>query len=337
MNNENQNDEQHPTIEGNVRGHARLEGAPKGIDWERDLLARLAMSSLNEQRRARRWGIFFKALVVIYFTVFLVMITKPEWGVSGIGKEHTAVINVSGIIASDALANAEAINASLRAAFKDENTTGVILRINSPGGSPVQSGLIYDEMLRLRQEYPEIPLYAVIEDLGASGGYYIAAGAEKIYADKASIVGSIGVRWDGFGFVKAIDKLGIERRLMTAGENKGFWDPFLPEQDNEKEHVQTLLNEVHQQFINAIRSSRGDRLKEDGLIYSGLFWTGEKSLALGLIDGLGNVHYVAREIFKQDKIQDFSPRKDYWERIFSEVSVSVSRQIESLFYTQSMR
>lgn len=332
-NSENQHGEPHLTIEGNVREPQKNAQAQKGIDWERDLLARLAMSSLNEQRRARRWGIFFKALAFIYFTAFLLMLAQPEWGVTGTGTEHTAVVNVNGVIASDTFANAEAINESLRAAFKDENTKAVVLRINSPGGSPVQAGHIYDEMLRLRREYPEIPLYAVIEDLGASGGYYVAAGAEKIYADKASIVGSIGVRWDSFGFVQAIEKLGIERRLMTAGENKGLWDPFLPEKDNEKQHVQALLDEVHQQFINAVRSGRGDRLKENELIFSGLFWTGEKSLELGLIDGFGDVQYVAREVFKQETLQDFSPRRNYWERFFEGVRLAVSRQMENLIYT----
>lgn len=292
-------------------------------NWERELLTRLAMSTLNEQRRARRWRTFFILLGFIYFGIVLVLLTGSEWEGASKGGPHTAVIDVTGVIASEMPANAEFIIDGLKAAFEDEDTSGVILRINSPGGSPVQAGQIYDEVVRLRNRYPDIPLYAVIEDVGASGGYYIAAAAEKIYADKASIVGSIGVRMDSFGFVDAIKKLGIERRLMTAGENKALLDPFLPENKQEKEHMQAMLNTVHQQFIQAVKSQRGDRLVGGEEIFSGLFWTGEKSVALGLVDELGNVNYVAREVIGQEELRDFTKREDFFTRLMEEGSVQI--------------
>jgi protease-4 len=233
------------------------------------------------------------------------------------------VVDVAGVIAAEMPTNSELVIASLKAAFGDQDTSGVILRINSPGGSPVQAGQIYDEIVRLRNRYPDIPVYAVIEDIGASGGYYIAAAAEKIYADKASIVGSIGVRMDSFGFVEAIKKLGVERRLMTAGDNKALLDPFLPENKQDREHVQVMLNTIHQQFIQAVKSQRGDRLVGGEEVFSGLFWTGEKSVALGLVDELGSVNYVAREVIGEEELRDFTKRKDLFTRLLEEGSVQL--------------
>ncbi len=295
--------------QSNTNGHSG-NGAQEQQVWERELLTRLAMSSLNEQRRARRWRIFFTCLGFIYFAFLLVLLAQPRWEESATKGSHSAVINVNGIITSEADANAERVIAGLKAAFKNENTVGVILRINSPGGSPVQAGYIYNEMVRLRNENPNIPLYSVIEDVGASGGYYLAAGAEKIYADKASIVGSIGVRMDSFGFVEAMEKLGVERRLLTAGSNKALLDPFLPEDEESKKHLQSLLDDVHGQFIEAVKSQRGDRLVESDDMFSGLIWTGEKSVALGLVDELGDVNYVAREVIGEENLRDFTHRED---------------------------
>jgi protease-4 len=309
--------EQQPAAEKN--NTAGAEGG-NGANWERDLLTRLAMATLNEQRRGRRWKIFFMLLGFIYFGIVLMLLAQPSWE-KGVSGPHTAVIDVTGIIAAEATANAEQVIDGLKTAFEDENTVGVILRINSPGGSPVQSGQIYNEVVRLRNKYPDTPLYAVIEDVGASGGYYIAAAAEKIYADRASIVGSIGVRMDSFGFVKALNKLGIERRLMTAGENKGSLDPFLPEDKQSKLHMQELLNNVHQQFIQAVKSQRGERLVAGEEVFSGLIWTGEKSVALGLVDEIGDVHYVAREVIGQDTLRDFTQHEDFFTRFIEGSSV----------------
>ncbi|HEB82923.1 MAG TPA: S49 family peptidase, partial [Gammaproteobacteria bacterium] len=245
--------------------------------WEKEVITSLAEASLKEQRRSRRWGIFFKLLTFIYIGAVIFMlgnsdITSP---VSASGK-HTALVELNGVIADDTEASADRIVTALRSAFDDENSAGVILRINSPGGSPVQSGYIYDEIRRLREENPDTPLYAVVTDICASGGYYIASAADRIYADKASIVGSIGVRMDNFGFVEAIKKLGIERRTLTAGENKALLDPFLPENEKTKAHMQNMLTEIHQQFIISVKRGRGDRLdtSTEGL-FSGLVWTGE--------------------------------------------------------------
>jgi len=228
--------------------------------WEREVVTQLAESSLREQRRARRWGIFFKALTFAYIGGILFMFGDASLTKVNINEKHTALIELNGVIADNELASADNIVTALRDAFDNENSAGVILRINSPGGSPVQSGYIYDEILRLREDNPDTPLYAVVTDICASGGYYIASAADKIYADKASIVGSIGVRMDNFGFVDAIDKLGIERRTLTAGENKALLDPFLPENEKAKAHMQTMLSEIHQQFIDAVKPGRGDRL-----------------------------------------------------------------------------
>src|ERR1041384_3141332 len=257
--------------------------------WEREIVARLATAALKEQRRARLWGIFFKLLTFAYVTLILIMTVdwQARTDLAG-GKKHTALVELNGVIAPGADASAERIMTGLQAAFKDKNTQGVILRINSPGGSPVQSQLIYDEMRRLRKKYPDTPLYVVVEDICASGGYFVASGADRIYVAKASIVGSIGVLMNGFGFTGLMDKLGIERRLITAGENKGMLDPFSPVDQKDVQHAKVLINDVHQQFISAVKEGRGKRLKESPDMFSGLIWTGEKSVDLGLADALGS-------------------------------------------------
>jgi protease-4 len=273
--------------------------------WERELVTKLATAALKEQRRARLWGIFFKLLTFGYITLILLM--AVDWkGGDVAGRKHTAMVEVNGLIAPGTDASAEKITTALQAAFKDKNTQGVVVRINSPGGSPVQAQTIYDEMKRLRKKYPDVPLYAVIEDVCASGGYFVAVGADRIYVGKASIVGSIGVLMNGFGFTGLMEKLGIERRLITVGENKGMLDPFSPLDEKDKEHVKKLMGDIHEQFISVVREGRGKRLKDAPEIFSGLIWTGQRSIDLGLADGFGSLEYVAREVVKAEEIRDFT-------------------------------
>ncbi|HXZ97264.1 MAG TPA: S49 family peptidase [Burkholderiales bacterium] len=284
-------------------------------NWERQVIEKLAFSTLEEQRRARHWSIFFKLLLFIWlfglFFLTIGWIGKKEVPLAG---KHTALVDLEGIIAPDTDSSADNITSGLQQAFKDKNTQGVILRINSPGGSPVQAGNINDEMRRLRAKYPDIPLYVVVDDICASGGYYVAVAADKIFVNKASIIGSIGVLIDGFGFTGAMDKLGIERRLLAAGENKGFLDPFSPLNPTQKAYAQKMLNEIHQQFIQVVRQGRGKRLKETPDLFSGLVWTGQKSIELGLADGFGNVDYVAREVIKAEDVVDYTPHESVVER-----------------------
>jgi protease-4 len=289
--------------------------------WEREVISNLAMAALKEQRRARRWGIFFKLFMAVYLVIFLIaLIPSTEKGLEFAGP-HTALIDIRGVIADDAEASADNIVTSLRDAFENKHSKAVILRINSPGGSPVQAGYVNDEIKRLRKKYPNKPLYAVITDLCASGGYYIASGADEIYADKASIVGSIGVIMSAFGFVDAMKKVGIERRMLTAGENKGFLDPFSPLKESDVTHVKQMLGNIHQQFINVVKAGRGDRLKENDQLFSGLVWTGEQSVKLGLVDGLGSASYVAREIVGEDKLVDYTVKPDPFERFAKRIGV----------------
>jgi protease-4 len=284
--------------------------------WERDLIANLATAALKEQRKARRWGIFFKLLTFAYLTFILVL--AVDWKSAGemrsSGKKHTAMVEVNGLIAPGTDASAERVMSALQAAFKDKNTQGVVVRCNSPGGSPVQAQTIYDEMRRLRKEYKDIPLYAVVEDVCASGGYFVAVGADRIFVAKASVVGSIGVLMNGFGFTGLMDKLGVERRLITAGENKGMLDPFSPMTDKDVEHARALMADIHQQFIGVVREGRGKRLKETPDTFSGLIWTGQKSVELGLADGIGSLESVARDVVKAEDIVDFSSRESVVEK-----------------------
>jgi len=308
-----------------------------GGQWERELVNKLATAALKEQRRARLWGIFFKLLTFAYITVFLLMAIDWKGGDVGSSKKHTAMVEVSGLIAPGTDASAEKITTALQAAFKDKNTQGVIVRINSPGGSPVQAQTIYDEMKRLRSKYPEIPLYAVVEDVCASGGYFVAVGADRIYVGKASIVGSIGVLMNGFGFTGLMDKLGIERRLITAGENKGMLDPFSPLDDKDKAHIKTLMGDIHQQFIGVVREGRGKRLKEGPEIFSGLIWTGQKSVDLGLADGFGSLEYVAREVIKAEEIRDFTISEGVAEKLARRFGASISSAFVEALLRASIR
>ena len=285
-------------------------------NWERGVLEKLAMSAIQEQRRARHWGIFFKTLTFGY--LFVVLFVAMGWfdkkeGALGSGK-HTALVEMHGVIATNSPASADNLLPSLQDAFKDKNTQGVILRINSPGGSPVQAGQINDEIRRLRAKYPAIPLYAVVEDICASGGYYVAVAADKIFVDKASLIGSVGVLMDGFGFTGAMDKLGVERRLITAGTNKGFLDPFSPSNPAQQLYAKQMLADIHQQFIDVVKQGRGARLKETPDTFSGLVWNGQKGVEMGLADGYGSLESVARDVIKAEKIVDFTVKEGFADR-----------------------
>jgi protease-4 len=304
-----------------VPGRAPVRGNEPG--WERAALERIALAAINEQRATRRWKIFFRF-------VFLGVLLLIGWGIFDLSGDkvstsgrHTALVTLDGEIADDTNANAEDIGAALDDAFDDAGTAGVILRCNSPGGSPVQAGIIYNEIRRLRGKHPSVPLYVVVGDMCASGGYYAAAAADKIYVDKASIVGSIGVLMDGFGFTGLMDKLGIQRRMRTSGENKGFFDPFSPDTPKMDAHAQAMLDEIHQQFIEAVRQGRGKRLHETPEIFSGLFWTGEKSVQLGLADGFGDTDSVAREIIKAPDVIDYTVKESITDRVARKFGAAV--------------
>ncbi|MDQ3025606.1 MAG: S49 family peptidase [Pseudomonadota bacterium] len=295
-------------------------------NWERAVLEKVALQAVQEQRRARQWNALFKLL---WFTIaFLVIAGLMGWigrpdkdSTVSVGR-HTAVVDVEGVIGVESKASAERVIKGLNRAFKDSNTVGVVLRINSPGGSPVQAGYVNDEIRRLRAKHPEIPLHAVVQDLCASGGYYIAVAADKIYVDKASLVGSIGVIMGSFGFVGTLDKLGMERRSYTSGDNKDFLDPFQPENPAHREHAQKMLSEIHAQFINVVRQGRGSRLKETTETFSGLIWTGEKSIELGLADSLGSTEFVAREVIKAEKLVDYTVEENYFEALSKRLGTS---------------
>lgn len=297
-------------------------GTTPAPGWERDALRDLLTEQLKVSRANRRWR-------WLRFISFSAAVVAAMWWVMKDGAQpvmqsasHTAVVTVSGVISSDGEANAEDINQALRAAFEDEGAKAVVLLINSPGGSPVQAGIVSDEMLRLKAIYKK-PLYAVIEETGASAAYYIAASADDIFVDKASVVGSIGVLMDGFGFTDLMQKLGIERRLMTAGENKGFLDPFSETTPRQKAHVQRVLNQIHEQFIEVVRAGRGTRLQETEDTFSGLFWTGEQAVELGLADQLGGLDYVAREIAQAPEIIDYTLRENVAERLVRQFGAAV--------------
>ncbi|MCC6705964.1 MAG: S49 family peptidase [Gammaproteobacteria bacterium] len=297
---------------------------------ESRLFERMSFEFLREQRAARRWGIFFKLLAVLYVSGFMLLSLPSDWNLSAMGAgKVTALVDLQGVIAHGNAASADNIVSGLRAAFENSSTAGVILRINSPGGSPVQAGYINDEIYRLREKYPDTPLYAVVEDMCASGGYYVAAAADKIYADKGSLVGSIGVRMDGFGFVESLDKLGIERRLFTAGENKGFLDPFSALDPVHVEHVRKLLADIHQQFINTVQKKRRDKLSKDPSIFSGLVWTGTQALELGLVDEFGSAGMVARDVIGAEKIVDFTPRDYSVEGLLKRTGVTMLSELVS--------
>ncbi|MCB1714826.1 MAG: S49 family peptidase [Candidatus Competibacteraceae bacterium] len=300
-------------------------------EWARGIVLKLATAALKEQRRARRWGIFFKVITLAYVGVLLwtVLDALELQPFSTTQRElHTAVVNIEGTISSNNEASAINIIGGLRAAMEAEDSAGVILHINSPGGSPVQSGQVYDEIMRLREQYPDKPIYAVASDTCASGAYYIAAAAQEIYADKASLIGSIGVVAASFGFVDAMEKLGVERRLFTAGENKALLDPFSPQRPAETEFFQGLLNEVHQQFIDAVKQGRGDRLVDDPSVFSGLVWSGEKSIELGLVDGLGSVREVAEQLIGAEKLMDYTARENVIDRLLTQMGYGIGTALQ---------
>ena len=295
--------------------------------WERGVLEKLVLETLDEKRRARRWSIFFR-LVALCVVGVVILLGSGLWNPveqKATGVRHTARIDVDGVIQSKGEVSAEEVAEALRAAFADANTAGVVLRINSPGGSPVQAGIIHDEILRLRAQHPKIPVVAVIEEVCASGGYYVAAAADQIFVDKASLVGSIGVLMSSFGLVGTMDKLGIERRLLTAGSNKGYLDMFSPLSDEHRQHAQSMLDEIHRQFIDIVRKGRGNRLKETPETFSGLVWTGARSVEMGLADGMGSVASVARDVIKAEDVVDFTRRQNIAERLAKRVGASAGQ------------
>ena len=300
------------------------------IDYQK-IVQKLAFAAINEQRRARRWRIFFTSLFFLYVTVVGFMLIDSGASKSSAEGKHTALVKLSGVIASGEKAGAENVIMGLKSAFEDEDTAGVILEINSPGGSPVQSAYIYDEIKRLRSEHESIPLYVVVADIAASGGYFVAAAADQIYVNKSSLVGSIGVRMDSFGAVDLMKKMGVERRLLLAGKNKGLADPFLPEDPLQKAHLQQMLDEVHGHFIDAVRQGRGERISQQDDLFSGLIWTGEKAIELGLVDEYGTTQTVARDVIEAETIVNFTPRGGLIEQIVDRLGVSISRQIQAYF------
>ena len=285
-------------------------------NWERQALEHLLLENLKESRKARRWKTVLRvlSLILIVGLILQVLDLRPFEGSFG-AERHTAMVSIEGEISSSAIANALDVGSALQAAFENDNSVGVILRINSPGGSPVQSGIINDEIRRLRALYPNKPLHVVVEDICASGGYYIAVAGDQILVDKASIVGSIGVVMDSFGFTGLMDKLGISRRMITAGSNKGMLDPFSKEDPKQVEMVQTMLNEIHQQFITVVKAGRGDRLKETPDLFTGRVWNGEQAVKMGLADGFGTVDTVARDVFKAPNILDYTMKENFAERV----------------------
>lgn len=294
-------------------------------------LEKLVGALTAEQRRSRRWGIFFKILTFLYLFALLFMFRAPLMGgldTAGVGA-HTAVVEVNGAIASDTHASADNLVGALRRAFEAESSKAVVMRINSPGGSPVQAGYVYDEIVRLREEHPDKKVYAVISDMGASGAYYIAAAADEIYANRASLVGSIGVVSGGFGFTGLMDKAGVERRLYTAGENKAFLDPFSPEEPGEVAFWQDVLKNTHEQFIEYVRKGRGDRLVDDEQLFSGLVWTGEQALELGLVDGLGSTSWVARELVGEEELVDYTVQQSPFKQFTDALGVSIVSALQT--------
>ena len=311
------------------RADEASDGREDAKSWK--LLEKTLLAGIQEQRRSRRWGIFFKFLTFAYLFAALLLFTPLmdfEKGTSTSGR-HTALIEIEGMIADKEAASADNIVTSLRKAFEDSSTKGVILRINSPGGSPVQSGYVYDEIRRLRAEKPDVKVYAVITDLGASGAYYIASAADQIYADKASLVGSIGVTAAGFGFVGTMEKLGVDRRTYTSGEHKAFLDPFQPQKADETQFWQGVLDTTHRQFIASVKQGRGDRLKDKDHpeLFSGLVWTGEQAVTLGLVDGLGSASHVAREVIGEKNIVDYTVQESPFDRFSKKLGASVAERI----------
>lgn len=300
---------------------AQTYAQPAAPAWERDVLERLVFATVSEQRSARRWRIFWRFLWVILVVAGIWWMGRDS-AVTSMSGPHTAVVDIKGAIASDANASADFVIAAMRSALEDPGSRALVLLINSPGGSPVQAGMINDEIVRLKAMHNK-PIYAVVEETCASAAYYIAAAADEIFVDKASIVGSIGVLMDGFGFTDAMHKLGVERRLLTAGANKGMLDPFSPLSEAQREHAQTMLNQIHAQFIEVVRAGRGDRLKENEDTFSGLFWTGQQAVELGLADQFGTLDSVARDIVKAEEVIDYTRSENIAERFAKRFGAAV--------------
>lgn len=329
-------------IEPSFPTDANKDNTPGGMpgtaaSWERATLEKLAMATLIEQRQARRWRNGIRMAWLALIAAVLWFSWERGAAPADVTKPHTAVIEIKGEIAAGGDASAEQVVASMRSAFEDSGTQAVVLLINSPGGSPVQAGIINDEIHRLKAKYNK-PVYAVVEEMCASAAYYIAAGADKIYVDKASIVGSIGVLMDGFGFTGLMDKLGVERRLLTAGENKGFMDPFSPQTEKQRTYAQSMLDQIHQQFIGVVKAGRGNRLKETPETFSGLFWTGQQAVEMGLADQLGNLDYVAREVVKAEELVDYTRRDNVAERLVKRFGASIGEgSVHALKLVPSLR
>jgi protease-4 len=310
------------TESNHLENNPAPQSAPAAPAWERATLEKLAFAALVEQKSTRRWKTFVRLSWLAFFVALLWLGLRTAAPVADVSSPHTAVVEIKGEIAAGSDASAEFVNAALRAAFEDSGSKAVVLLINSPGGSPVQAGMMNDEILRLKAKYKK-PVYAVVEETCASAAYYIAVAADQIFVDKASIVGSIGVLMDGFGFTGLMEKLGVERRLLTAGENKGFLDPFSNQTEKQRAFAQTMLNQIHQQFITVVKTGRGQRLKETPEMFTGLFWTGQQAIELGLADRLGSLDYVAREVVKTEDIVDYTKRDNVAERLAKKFGAAI--------------
>jgi protease-4 len=309
-------------------------------NWERDLLEKVALAAVTEQTRARRWSTFFKSLLFVYLFAIFGVAVYPKLGNehhASKGDDHTAIIDLMGQIGEDKDANADSIIEGLRDAIEDKHTKGIILHANSPGGSPVQSAYVYDEIRRIKKEHPTMPIYTVVSDMCASGCYYIASASDKIFVNPASLIGSIGVLMDGFGFVDVMQKMGIERRLLTAGSHKAMLDPFTPRKENETLYMQSLLNQVHQQFITAVKIGRGTRLKESPDMFSGLVWSGEESVKLGLSDEFATQHEVAKNLIGAEEEVNFTPQEHLMDRIAGRFGASFGQALNSFLQPVSLR
>ena len=309
-------------------------------DWERDLIKKVALAAITEQTRARRWGIFFKGLLFVYLFAIFGVTVYPKLGdhhAGSKGDDHTAIIDLIGPIAEDKPANADSIIEGLRDAVEDKHTKGIILHANSPGGSPVQSAYVYDEIRRIKKEHPTLPIFTVVSDICASGCYYIASASDKIFVNQASLVGSIGVLMDGFGFVDVMQKLGVERRLLTAGSHKAMLDPFTPRKENDTTYMQSLLNQVHQQFITAVKNGRGDRLKETPDLFSGLVWSGEEGVKIGLVDDFATQRDVSKNIIGAENEVNFTPREQLFDRLAGRLGASFGQSLSSFLQATSLR
>ncbi|MFZ2450049.1 MAG: S49 family peptidase [Methylovulum miyakonense] len=305
--------------------------------WEHEVLEKLVFAALSEQKATRRWGVFFKSLLFLYLLVLLGIAVYPKIKMDKGSTGHTAVVNLVGMIAEGKDANAADLIESLRDAVKDENTKGIIIHANSPGGSPVQSAYVYDEIRKIKKEHPKLPIYAVVSDICASGCYYIASASDKIFVNPASLIGSIGVLMDGFGFVDAMKSLGVERRLLTAGTHKAMLDPFSPPKEEETAYMKDLLNQVHQQFITAVKAGRGERLKETPDMFSGLVWTGEAGVKNGIADEFADEDKVARDIIGAEKRVDFTQQEALIDKLAGKLGASFEHVISNVLQTPSLR